>query len=223
MQVGNRQEAENRVLCDDEQVTLQVGSKKFQALVGNLRKLPKLLSTTFPETPIQMPANGVFKIERFLNFFFFFFFFFKFFFSNFHRDPAVFGAVVELLESNSMPSSVSEEKLAEELAFFGCNLDDLELLEDESCDTESDSPQKQVPSNVRVAVDSAPMDQRLLATYSMRADEMFGRAVALVRQEDTIVKITDIQHGKKEINFFFFFLKFFLTKQKKKKRTCIAP
>ncbi len=102
---------------------------------------------------------------------------------------------METLESGSLPASISEEKLNEELAFFGCSLDDLDLMEDESCDTESDSPQKQVPSNVRVPVDTAPMDQRLLATYSMRADEMFGRAIALVRQEDTIVKITDIQHG----------------------------
>lgn len=57
-----------------------------------------------------------------------------------------------MLETNTMPSSVSEEKLNEELAFFGCSLDDLELMEEESCDTESDSPQKQVPSNVRVQV-----------------------------------------------------------------------
>lgn len=55
---------QQRVLCDDEQVTIQIGAKKIQAMVGNLRKLPKLLSTTFPETAIEMPANGVFKIER---------------------------------------------------------------------------------------------------------------------------------------------------------------
>lgn len=47
------------------------------------------------------------------------------------------------------------------------------------------------------------MDQRLLATYSMRADEMFGRAIALVRQEDTVVKISDIQHGNVDCSSFF--------------------
>ena len=61
MQTVARNNDEVRVLCDDEQVTLQVGSKKFQALVGNLRKLPKLMSM-FPETPIN--ANRVFSIER---------------------------------------------------------------------------------------------------------------------------------------------------------------
>jgi hypothetical protein len=65
MQIGfSKAQDEERILCDDEQVTLLVGKQKFQALVGNLRKLPKLLSTTFPETPIHVPANGLFKIDR---------------------------------------------------------------------------------------------------------------------------------------------------------------
>jgi hypothetical protein len=107
----------------------------------------------------------------------------------------VFGAFLELLEKNVIPASVDEEKLEEELQFWGMpTLEQLDL-EEESCDTESDSPHKQVPSNVRVAVDIAVSDTRLDARYSMRADEMFGRAIALVRQEDTIVKISDIQHG----------------------------
>ena len=113
------------------------------------------------------------------------------------RDAKVFGALLELLASGTVPHSVPEEELNNELKYWGMpDIDELELEEEEDDDTESDSPQKQVPSNVRVPVDvGGHVDSRLDAKYSMRSDEMFGRAIALVRQEDTIVKISDIQHG----------------------------
>lgn len=78
-------------------------------------------------------------------------------------------------------------------------LEDLDVVDTlEEDDTDSDSPQKlYVPSNVRLAVDAgaSSSDQRLDTRYSMRADEMFGRAIALLRQEDMFVKVSDIQHG----------------------------
>jgi hypothetical protein len=108
----------------------------------------------------------------------------------------VFGALLEMLESNTYPQqNVSENDLQSELEFWDMpNLDDLDL-DEEDFDTESDSPQKQVPSNIRVNVDVDTMDTRLDTKYSMRSDEMFGRAIALVRQEDMVVKVSDIQHG----------------------------
>ncbi len=121
----------------------------------------------------------------------------------------MFAAFLELLEKNCVPASVDEDKLQQELCFWGMpSLEDLDL-EDESCDTESDSPHKQVrpressvtsnasqvPSNVRAAVEVRTADSRLDMRYSMRGDEMFGRAIALVRQEDMVVRVSDIQHG----------------------------
>jgi hypothetical protein len=53
----------SRILCDDEEVTLDVGGVNFKALVGSLRRSPKL-AATFPEAPVKVPASGVFQIER---------------------------------------------------------------------------------------------------------------------------------------------------------------
>ena len=141
--------------------------------MGTLRKVEGKLADMFPEEEIA--AQKEFSIDR---------------------DAKVFGALLELLASGTVPHSVPEEELNNELKHWGMpDIDELELEEEEDDDTESDSPQKQVPSNVRVPVDVGHVDSRLDAKYSMRSDEMFGRAIALVRQEDTIVKISDIQHG----------------------------
>ena len=124
-----------------------------------------------------MAAQKEFKVER--------------------ADAKVFGALLDLLSTGTLPHSADEDALNKELAFWDMpHLDDMELEEEEEDDdTESDSPQKQVPSNVHVPVNGDHVDARLDVKYSMNSDQMFGRAIALVRQEDTIVKISDIQHG----------------------------
>lgn len=101
-----------------------------------------------------------------------------------------------------IPPTISEAAVQQELSYWNLGpIEDLEIADTlEEDDTDSgDSPQKLfgVPSNVRMAVDvsSANTEHRLDTRYSMRADEMFGRAIALLRQEDTFVKISDIQHG----------------------------
>jgi hypothetical protein len=121
------------------------------------------------------------------------------------RNPEIFAIILDLLRSDKLvvPPNVSEASIQQELAHWDLPpLDELDVVDTlEEDDTDSDtSPAKMfgVPSNVRVAVDGSSVvvnDQRLDTRYSMRADEMFGRAIALVRQEDTIVKISDIQHG----------------------------
>ena len=110
---------------------------------------------------------------------------------------------MEFLRSEKLviPPGVSEASINQELDHWDLGrMEDLEMMDSiEEDDTESDSPLSQgkfhgVPSNVRVRVDHET-DERLDMRYSMRADELFGRAIALLRQEDSFVKVTDLQHG----------------------------
>lgn len=124
----------------------------------------------------------------------------------------------------SLSSSISEAILQDEFNYWNLGaIEDLDLIEGDDDDddddegigsggggsgdhTDSESPQRShhvsIPSNVRIPIISNSSNSsncssrdRLDTRYSMHADEMFGRAIALVRQEDLIVKVGDIQHG----------------------------